>query len=177
MPETLLTYDQWLATLADNDTGEIGAQDLKDALYSLNQNWLVMAKRLTSTQSFSAATKITMNSGEESLGQGSGYDDSLDRLTIQTGGDGQYLLHWGCSVKKQVTGTVNFELAIYKNGIRSYSFAPEPKVTITNEWKTMSAVGVWGGVAAADYFELWGVPASSTPVYVNNAYLFIQRIG
>jgi len=177
MAETLLTYNQWLASLADNETGEIGAQDLKDALYSLQSNWLVMAKRLTSDQSgFSTATKVTMNAGHEALGQEPGYNGGLDRLTIQAGGDGQYLLHYGCCVKK-TTGTADFDLMIYKNGIQSYSFGPQPKVSLRDaDWESMSGVGVWTGTIATDYFELWGTTSGGGSVLVNNAYLFLQRI-
>jgi hypothetical protein len=176
MAETLMTYEQWIAALADNDTGEIGAQDIKDALFSMHHSWFGMAKRLASDQTIAATpTKITMNAGNEGLGQEPGYSGANDRLTIQSGGGGTYMVFFGCSIKK-LSGTSDFVLKVYKNGVWGSSFGPNPKGTGSGDWSCVSGVTIWNGVAVNDYFELWADFSTGSDNKVNEAYLHMQRI-
>ena len=175
MSETLRTWDQIIASLADNETGEIGAQDIKDALFSMQQCWSVMARRNTSAQTIptNSDTKIEMNVGTDGEAMTGAFSNSNDRITVPANGDGRYKIDFSCGF---FTGTSNQgTLKLYVNGIQVLAFGNTPVAgTADSQWVNIAGSQVVA-LTEGDYVELWADGPSGN-YDVNEAQLFMTRI-
>jgi hypothetical protein len=174
MAETLRTYDQLLTLLADNETGEISAQDLRDVIHSIHQCWAGMAKRATSDQSVGSgtATKITMNSGREGDAMPDALDLTNDRITIPANGDGIYMIHYGANMKA-AAGSQTYELQIFQDGIHLLSDGIDPLGEGT-EWQCLNGV-MLTFLQEGDQIELYADFGASGGT-VGESYLHLKRI-
>ena len=175
MSNTLRTWDQIIASLADNETGEIGAQDIKDALFSMQQCWSTMARRNTGAQTITTTnpTKIEMNTGKDGEAMTGAFSNFTDRITVPANGDGDYKIDFSCGFffGSSDQGT----LKLYVNGINSLSFGNTPVAgSADSQWVNIAGSQVVP-LTAGDYVELWADgPAGDYDV--NEAQLFMTRI-
>jgi hypothetical protein len=183
MAETTRTWSQVLASLADNDTGEIGAQDLKDALHSVYQCWgsLVRSGLSTTSISFSFSdTEERVINYDRKLDYG-GIQGSLttDDLCILAGGDGIYKVTYGLCFTP-VVGDI-YRLYLKKDNSRLYTHNAEPQgEAVSGQARlTLSGFGHITGAAESNCYDMWlGRDGSGNDtITIHAAWFAMERVG
>lgn len=181
MAETTRTWAQVLALLADNETGEIGAQDLKDALHSIYQCWASLVRSGLGAAGISFAfsdTEQQVVNYDRALDYG-GIDASLssDDHTILAGGDGVYKVDYGLVIEPAGD---TYNLYLKKDTSRLYSHNAEGFSDDHGQsHMLLTGKGHITGCAENDVYSLWlgrsGTGNDTLKVYA--AWFLMERVG
>lgn len=181
MAETVRTWSDILALLADNETGEISAQDLRDALFNTYLCWgsLVHSGLGGTTLTFGAGDDDEQVVGYDRVLDEGGIDASgtTDDMTILAGGDGIYKVEYGVSLDP---GSNVMRIYLRKGASRFYTHNPEPQVegdgSINN--LSMSGVGYVTGAVEGDTYSMWleRVSGTTSSVQIHSAYFNMTRV-
>jgi len=173
MVETLRQFDTVMTQLQDNTTGEISAQRLRDALYSLVKSFGALYRQGQSGQGFDTDTVVNFNGAvndDETLANA-----TTERLTIPINGNGYYIVFYGASMALSFSGIGSGQLKLTKNGTDLTS-APQPKSsTNSNESVCLSGVAVVF-LAAGDYLQITATKSGSGSPTVLDAHLVAVRL-
>lgn len=179
MPETLRTWSQIVALLSDNETGEISAQDLRDAIYNVSNVYGGLfirngAQDLSFLLADSEKKIVNYNAAVDAAGLDA--DLTNDRIIIPTNGAGTYRLDFGISV--QADGLSSIRLDIYKNGSRLIGHFGAPQADLpVDEAKTLASSG-FVDLTTSDYLEMWLARSGSgsTTFNIQSAHLVLQKM-
>ena len=176
MVDTVRTLAQLQALLADNETGNISPQDLRD--------FLVSALGVYGGISIDEGVDIqTPGTSPEKIDQftanlpavGLTPDHAQDRITVDAGSDGMYLI--AAQVSFSGTNNAGFHVYIYKNGATTGPFAFHRKLGAGGDIGSASILGLVS-LVEADFIELWVAAETGTPNFtVEDSQLVMVRIG
>lgn len=175
MVDTIRTPAQILALFADNTTGDISPQDLRDFVVSTGVFGLIYVSDGSTPQSVSSTpAKVTAFDTNSSLASGITEDQANARLTLGTNADGTFVVFAPISFSGTANKVATFE--IYKGGIATGFKATR---TISSGGSVGSTV-VFGLVSASagDNLELYVSTATDgNSITVTQAALFAARFG
>jgi hypothetical protein len=177
MADTRRTKTQILALLADNTTGDISPQDVRDWLVSswggyasININNGVTAQ----VTGGSTPVKFTgFNTTEGSNGPSNGYTPDKTGSDITIDLDGVVLIT--CGFAFSGTGNTEFEVYCYKNGVDT-GLGFHRKLGTGGDVGSAGFTGILS-VSASDYLELYiETPAGSASMTAENVQFCATQI-
>lgn len=161
--------------LADNSTGDISPQDLRDFLVSALGGYASMhcaAGSIAQTADITAAA-LTCWNGNGSASSGVTPDHANDRVTVSVAGD--YLVTFAASLRATAGRTVKLQLR--QNGVAVAGASAEFNAQATTDIACLTATRVVT-CAASDVLTVYiSASADGTNVTVSEASLSIKRVG
>lgn len=173
MADTARDLAALLALLADNTSGNISPQDLRDCLVSCLGEYGVLYKTSATNQSVSATpSKLTAFSTAGVSGGNVTVSAGSNRITV--GNSGKYRVTIACQFTNASVAD-RFSIVLYKNGSTT-GFASQTQAPAANEPANV-VIDTIIDLTAADYLEVYGVAAGgSRTVDVGNPCMTVQRV-
>lgn len=176
MPDTARTLAALQALLADNVTGDINPQDVRDFLVStLGEYAQIYVHDGAAAQSFTTApSKMTGFTTNGPAGGNMTADAANDKIIIGT--DGDYKVDFQISF----SGAVNemFEFHARVNGVEQVNGALKRKLSAGGDEGSASFTCILSGLSTADDIEIYGESgnaggANATPIH---SQLVVTRV-
>jgi len=175
MVDTIRTETQILALLADNITGDISPQDMRDIIVSLSVGGSMYVEDAAVTQVVGTSFELMVLLDANGRSDGVTPDHTADSLTIDANADGEYVTHFDCTFSG--TGSTEFDFHIRKNGLEvNGAGASKRKLGTGGDVGSMSMAGDLT-LAEGDTVTVWiKADGSSKDFILSDGRLSIKRI-
>lgn len=176
MADTVRTLASLLSLLADNTTGAISAQDLRDAIVSIMGVYggLYIDDGTTGTAVGTSYVTLDWADGGNFGENNADADYTNDKVTIGTGGDGVYLVIFKCSATG--TASATFKLRLSVNGTEDAKLCCEVLYDASGSLQQMGFCGLVT-LAAADIVTIEVIADGASKTFTpKQAQLVLRRI-
>lgn len=175
MVDTIRTRAQVLALLADNVTGDISPQDVRDMLVSLFGVYgSIYVKDAVAGQVPGVTPVKLLAFTTNGLSNGLTPDHTNDRLTVpdaQSAGD--YIVFFQCAFSG--TNNATFQFEFYLNQVAT-GFKASRKLGAAGDVGSCSLIGL-GSLVSLDEIEIFVDGTAAASIVVEDAQLIAVRIG
>ena len=177
MADTIRTLSALQTLLADNTTGQISPQDLRDMLVSCMGVYghLYVTNGATAQAGISGTPAKLTCFASDGASNGLTVANALDRITVDSNSDGTYMVGFSLSVEDDIaSGPHTYNFPIYKDGSTTVIEAQHTFET-QNKVYSVSASGILT-LAAAEYLEIYVSSADGTSVTVTEGSFWAHRL-